>query len=198
SYFADPVRETDKPFRMPVENVFSIAGRGTVVTGVVDQGLIRPGDSVEIVGQSAEPRTVVCTQIKTFKDVLESATAGDNIGCLLRGVARDEIVRGQVLASPGTLIASQQFESEVYVLDKNEGGRHTPFVDGYTPQFFFRTSDVTGEVALLDGAAVAMPGDGIKLQVRLQKPIALEAGARFAIREGSRTIGSGVVTSVVS
>ncbi len=198
THVPDPVRQIDKPFRMPIENVFSIAGRGTVVTGVVDQGIIRPGESVEIVGQSAEPRGVVCTQIKTFTDELESAAAGDNVGCLLRGVAREDVERGQVLASPGTMIASQRFESEVYVLDKHEGGRHTPFVNGYTPQFFFRTSDVTGEVALMGGASIAMPGDGIKLSVQLQKPIALELGARFAIREGNRTVGSGIVTNIVN
>ncbi|MEM8679545.1 MAG: elongation factor Tu [Planctomycetota bacterium] len=194
----DPVRELDKPFRMPIENVFSIAGRGTVVTGVVDQGALRPGDKVEIVGQTDENRSVVCTQLKTFTDELSLATAGDNIGCLLRGVGRDEIERGQVLATPGTMTASHRFESEVYVLDKHEGGRHTPFVDGYTPQFFFRTSDVTGEVAILGGESLAMPGDGIRLAVHLQKPIALEPGARFAIREGSRTVGSGAVTKVLT
>lgn len=179
------------------ERVFSIEGRGTVVTGVVDQGVIHPGDSVDVVGFASEPRTVVCTQLKTFTDVLECADAGDNVGCLLRGIGRDEVERGQVLAAAGSMAAHARFESEVYVLDKEEGGRHTPFVNGYTPQFFFRTTDVTGEVALLGGAELAMPGDGIKLGVTLQKPIALEAGARFAIREGNRTVGSGVVTSVV-
>ncbi|WP_425394947.1 elongation factor Tu [Aeoliella sp.] len=197
SYIPDPPRVVDRPFRMSVEKVFSIEGRGTVVTGVVDQGVIRPGDSVDIVGLAEAPRTVVCTQIKTFRDVLDSASAGDNVGCLLRGVGRDEVERGQVIAAAGTLAPRLRFEAEVYVLAKQEGGRHTPFVDGYTPQFFLGTTDVTGEVHLLDGAAAATPGDGAKLDVRLQKPIALEAGSRFAIREGNRTVGSGVVTRVV-
>ena len=197
SYVPDPVRSVDKPFRMSIENVFSIEGRGTVVTGVVDQGVIRTSDSVDIVGLADQPRTVVCTQIKTFTEVLDSAEAGSNVGCLLRGVGRGEVERGQVLAATGSMTAHTRFESEVYVLDKEEGGRHTPFVNGYTPQFFFRTTDVTGEIALLGDAEIAMPGDGIKLGVNLQKPIALDAGARFAIREGNRTVGSGVVTSVV-
>ena len=197
SYVPDPVRLVDRPFRMPIENVFSSEGRGTVVTGVVDQGVIHPGDSVDVVGFATEPLTVVCTQLKTFMHVLESAEAGDNVGCLLRGVGRNEVERGQVLAAAGSMAAHARFESEVYVLDKDEGGRHTPFVNGYTPQFFFRTTDVTGEIALLGGAELAMPGDGIKLGVTLQKPIALDAGARFAIREGNRTVGSGVVTGVV-
>ena len=197
SYVPDPVRSVDKPFRMPIENVFSIEGRGTVVTGVVDQGVIQPGDSVDVVGFASEPQTVVCTQLKTFTDVLDCAEAGDNVGCLLRGVGRDGVERGQVLAAAGSMAAHARFESEVYLLDREEGGRHTPFVNGYTPQFFFRTTDVTGEIALLGGAELAMPGDGIKLGVTLQKPIALDAGARFAIREGNRTVGSGVVTSVV-
>ena len=197
SYVPDPVRSIDKPFRMPIENVFSIEGRGTVVTGVVDQGVIRPGDTVDIIGLTNEPQRVVCTQLKTFTDALESAEAGDNVGCLLRGVARDQVERGQVLAAAGSMAAYQQFESEVYVLGKEEGGRHTPFVNGYSPQFYFRTTDVTGETVLLDGAELAMPGDGAKLSVTLQKPIALEVGSRFAIREGNRTVGSGVVTRVV-
>ncbi len=196
-YVPDPTRAVDKPFRMSIENVFSIEGRGTVVTGVVDQGAIRTGDSVDIVGLADQPRTVVCTQIKTFSEVLDSAEAGSNVGCLLRGVGRGEVERGQVLAATGSMTAHTRFESEVYVLDKEEGGRHTPFVNGYTPQFFFRTTDVTGEIALLGDAEIAMPGDGIKLGVNLKKPIALDAGARFAIREGNRTVGSGVVTSVV-
>jgi elongation factor Tu len=196
-YVPDPVRSIDKPFRMPVENVYSIEGRGTVVTGVVDQGVIRPGDSIEVVGLAQQPRTVVCTQIKTFTEVLDSAEAGSNVGCLLRGVGRGEVERGQVLAAVGSMKAHTRFEAEVYVLDKEEGGRHTPFVNGYAPQFFFRTTDVTGETMLLGGAEFAMPGDGIKLGVQLQKPIALVVGARFAIREGNRTVGSGVVTKVV-
>ena len=197
SYIPNPTRAVDKPFRMSIENVYSIEGRGTVVTGVVDQGVIRTGDSVDVVGFTDQPRRAVCTQIKTFTDVLDSAEAGANVGCLLRGVARDEVERGQVLAAPGSMAAHARFEAEVYVLDKEEGGRHTPFVNGYTPQFFFRTTDVTGEVALLEGAKMAMPGDGTRLGVQLQKPIALDAGARFAIREGNRTVGSGVVTNVI-
>ncbi|HEX2473668.1 MAG TPA: elongation factor Tu [Lacipirellulaceae bacterium] len=196
NYVPNPTRPVDKPFRMAIENVYSIEGRGTVVTGVVDQGVIRTGDSVDIVGFTGAPRTVVCTQVKTFTDVLDSAEAGSNIGCLLRGVERGEVERGQVLAAAGSMTAHTRFESEVYVLDKKEGGRHTPFVNGYTPQFFFRTTDVTGEVALLGDLEAAMPGDGIKLGVTLQKPIALDAGARFAIREGNRTVGSGVVTAI--
>jgi elongation factor Tu len=196
NYVPDPTRPVDRPFRMAIENVYSIEGRGTVVTGVVDQGAIRAGQSVDIVGFTEAPRTVVCTQIKTFTDVLDFAEAGSNIGCLLRGVERGEVERGQVLAAAGSMTAHARFESEVYVLDKKEGGRHTPFVNGYTPQFFFRTTDVTGEVALVGGMEAAMPGDGIKLGVTLQKPIALDAGARFAIREGNRTVGSGVVTAV--
>jgi elongation factor Tu len=197
SYVPDPVRSVDKPFRMSIENVYSIEGRGTVVTGVVDQGVIRTGDAVDIVGFAEAARRAVCTQIKTFTDVLESAEAGANVGCLLRGVGRDEIQRGQVLAATGSMTAHARFEAEVYVLGKDEGGRHTPFAGGYTPQFFFRTTDVTGEVAMLEGREIALPGDGLKLAVQLQKPIALDAGARFAIREGNRTVGSGVVTNVL-
>jgi elongation factor Tu len=182
---------------MSIENVYSIEGRGTVVTGVVDQGVIHAGDSLDVVGFADETRKAVCTQIKTFTDVLETAEAGTNIGCLLRGVGRDEIERGQVLAAIGSMTAHTRFEAEVYVLGKEEGGRHTPFVNGYTPQFFFRTTDVTGEVTLLAGAELAMPGDGTKLRVQLQKPIALDTGSRFAIREGNRTVGSGVVTRVL-
>lgn len=197
SYVPDPVRLIDRPFRMSIENVFSIEGRGTVVTGVVDQGVIYPGDSLDIVGFLDDPRTVVCTQIKTFTEVLDSAAAGTNVGCLLRGVGRNEVERGQVLAASGSMMAHRQFESEVHVLGKAEGERHTPFLNGYTPQFFFRTTDVTGQVALLDGVEVANPGDGIRLGVQLQKPVAIDVGARFAIREGNRTVGSGVVTSVI-
>lgn len=197
TYVPDPTRSVDQPFRMSIENVFSIEGRGTVVTGVVDQGVICTGDSVDIVGLADELRTVVCTQIKTFTEVLDTAAAGSNVGCLLRGVGRGEVERGQVLAATGSMTAHTRFESEVYVLGKEEGGRHTPFVNGYTPQFFFSTTDVTGEIELLGNTEIAMPGDGIKLGVQLQKPIALDAGARFAIREGNRTVGSGVVTSVV-
>lgn len=191
----DPPRDFEKPFSMQIENVFMIEGRGTVVTGKVDTGSIRPGDKVDIVGNTSEIRTVVCTQLERFNEVLEEAIAGDNVGCLLRGVARDEVQRGQVLAATGTLVPRSSFESEVYVLSVEEGGRHKPFVNGYKPQFFFGTTDVTGSIHLLDGAEMAIPGDGVMLQVELEKPIACNVGSRFAIREGGRTIGSGVVTA---
>ena len=192
----DPVRDVDRPFRMPIENVFAIEGRGTVVTGAIEAGKIRAGDHVEIVGQSREVRDVVCTQVETFGVVLDLGQAGDNVGCLLRGVGRDEVQRGQVLAAPGSLIPRQEIEAEVYVLKKEEGGRHTPFIDGYSPQFFFGTTDVTGSVQVMGEANMAMPGDGVSLKVDFLSPIACEKGSRFAIREGSKTVGSGVVTRV--
>ncbi len=192
----DPVREVDKPFSMPIENVFTIPGRGTVVTGKIETGVVRAGDEVDIVGFDDRVRSVVVTQVETFKSVLEKGEAGENVGCLLRGVARDEVRRGQVLAARGSLAPHSEFEAEVYVLGKEEGGRHTPFVDGYMPQFFFRTTDVPGKTRLLD-SEIAMPGDGVKLRVKLGQPIAIADGARFAIREGSRTVGSGVITQVV-
>jgi elongation factor Tu len=194
----DPPRAIDQPLLLPIENVFSIEGRGTVVTGKIEQGVLRVGEAVEIVGLSDEPRTAVVTQIETFGQILEEALAGDNVGCLLRGVAYDEVQRGQVLAAPASITPHRRFEAEVYVLDKSEGGRHTPFFSGYSPQFFFRTTDVTGEAVLLGGADLALPGDGLKLGVTLQQPVALADGARFAIREGGHTVGSGVVIRVLA
>ena len=193
----DPQRQTDLPFSLPIENVFTIEGRGTVVTGKIETGTVRAGDEVDIVGFADRVRSVVVTQVEAFNRILDPGEAGQNVGCLLRGVARDEVRRGQVLAAKGTLVPQAEFEAEVYILGKDEGGRHTPFVDGYMPQFFFRTTDVPGTTRLL-GAEVAMPGDGVKLRVQLGQPIALADGARFAIREGSRTVGSGVVTRILS
>ncbi|MEQ8787921.1 MAG: elongation factor Tu [Pirellulaceae bacterium] len=193
----DPPRAIDLPLLMPIENVFSIEGRGTVVTGKIERGQVRAGDTVEIVGLDQQPRKVVVTQVETFGKLLEVAQAGDNVGCLLRGVARDEVQRGQVLAAVGSITPHVEFEAEVYVLTKEEGGRHTPFVDGYTPQFFFRTTDVTGTTAVLGEAVMALPGDGVTLGVRLSRPVAIDDGARFAIREGGKTVGSGVVTRVL-
>jgi elongation factor Tu len=198
TYIPDPVRAVDRPLLMPIENVFTIEGRGTVVTGKIERGMVRAGDTVDIVGLADEPRKVVVTQVETFGQVLDFGQAGDNAGCLLRGVARDEVQRGQVLAAAGSITPHVQFEAEVYVLTKEEGGRHTPFFDGYTPQFFFRTADVTGTAEVLGGVDMAMPGDGVKLGIRLGRPIALDGGARFAIREGGRTVGSGVVTKVLA
>ncbi len=197
-YIPDPVREVDRPLLMPIENVFSISGRGTVVTGKVERGMVRSGDTVEIVGLADQPRKVVVTQVETFGQILDSGQAGDNVGCLLRGVGREEVERGQVLAAAGSITPHSQFEAEVYVLAKEEGGRHTPFFDGYTPQFFFRTTDVTGTAEVLGDVDMAMPGDGVKLGIQLGRPVALDGGARFAIREGGRTVGSGVVTKVLA
>ncbi len=195
---ADPARAVDRPLLMPVENVFTIEGRGTVVTGKIERGMVRVGDTVEIVGLADQPRKVVVTQVETFGQEMDFGQAGDNVGCLLRGVARDEVQRGQVLAGPGSITPHTDFEAEVYVLTKDEGGRHTPFFDGYTPQFFFRTTDVTGTAEVLGDVDMAMPGDGVKLGIRLGRPIALDDGAHFAIREGGKTVGSGVVTKVVA
>jgi elongation factor Tu len=193
----DPVRATDQPLLMPIENVFSIDGRGTVVTGRIEQGVVRAGDAVEIIGLVDEPRQSVCTSVETFGRILERGEAGDNVGCLLRGVGRDDVQRGQVLAAPKSLAPRRAFEAEVYVLSGNEGGRNRPFFAGYTPQFFFRTADVSGVVQPLGDAEMCLPGEGVRLGVRLIQPVAFDAGARFAIREGGRTIGSGVVTKVV-
>jgi elongation factor Tu len=193
----EPERETDKPFLMPVEDVFSITGRGTVATGRVERGVVKTGDSVEIVGMTEEARTVVVTGVEMFRKVLDEAQAGDNIGALLRGVQRDEIERGQVLAKPGTITPHTKFEAEVYVLTKEEGGRHTPFFNGYRPQFYFRTTDVTGDIQLQEGVEMVMPGDNAKFTIELITPIAMEEGLRFAIREGGRTVGAGVVTKIV-
>ena len=197
SYIPTPERASDKPFLMPVEDVFSITGRGTVATGRVERGTVKVQDSVEIVGLTDETRTVVVTGVEMFRKLLDQAIAGDNIGVLLRGVQRNEIERGQVLAKPGTIHPHTHFNSEVYVLTKEEGGRHTPFFQGYRPQFYFRTTDVTGTIELPEGVEMVMPGDNIRMTIKLITPIAIEQGLRFAIREGGRTVGSGVVTSII-
>ena len=197
SYIPDPVRATDKPFLMPVEDVFSITGRGTVATGRVERGIVKMGDTVEIVGLTEEKRTTVVTGVEMFRKLLDFAEAGDNIGVLLRGVQRTEIERGQVLAKPGTIHPHTHFMGQVYVLTKEEGGRHTPFFNGYRPQFYFRTTDVTGNIKLPDGVEMVMPGDNIDMEITLITPIACEEGLRFAIREGGRTVGSGVVIKIL-
>jgi len=197
-YIPTPERDTDKPFLMPVEDVFSITGRGTVATGRVERGTLKVGESVDIVGLTEESRTVVVTGIEMFRKVLEQAVAGDNIGALLRGVQRTEIERGQVLAKPGTITPHTKFEAEVYVLTKDEGGRHTPFFNGYRPQFYFRTTDVTGNIELPEGVEMVMPGDNARFTIELITPIAMEEGSRFAIREGGRTVGAGVVTKILA
>ncbi len=195
-YIPDPERDTDKPFLMPVEDVFSITGRGTVATGRVERGVVKVGDEVEIVGLSDEARKTVVTGVEMFRKMLDQAQAGDNIGTLLRGVDKTEIERGQVLAKPGSIKPHTKFTGEVYVLTKEEGGRHTPFFNGYRPQFYFRTTDVTGVAMLPEGVEMCMPGDNIKMEIELITPIAIEEGLRFAIREGGRTVGSGVVTGI--
>ncbi|QQK08070.1 elongation factor Tu [Miniphocaeibacter halophilus] len=196
-YIPEPERDVDQPFLMPVEDIFSITGRGTVATGRVERGVVKVGDNVEIIGLTDEKRTVVVTGVEMFKKMLDEAQAGDNIGALLRGVQREEIERGQVLAAPGTIQPHTKFESEVYVLTKDEGGRHTPFFSGYRPQFFFRTTDVTGVIQLEEGVEMVMPGDNAKFTIELITPIAIEEGLRFAIREGGRTVGAGVVTKIL-
>ena len=196
-YIPEPVRDVDNPFLLPVEDVFSITGRGTVATGRVEKGKVKVQDNVELVGLTTERRTVVVTGVEMFKKMLDEAAAGDNIGLLLRGVQRNEIQRGQVLAKPGTINPHTKFESEVYVLTKEEGGRHTPFFSGYRPQFYFRTTDVTGNIQLEDGVEMVMPGDNAKFIIELITPIAIDEGLRFAIREGGRTVGSGVVTKIL-
>jgi elongation factor Tu len=197
SYIPTPERATDKPFLMPVEDVFTITGRGTVATGRVETGILKVGDEIEIVGLSEEKRKVVCTGVEMFRKLLDEAQAGDNIGALLRGVQRADIQRGQVLAKNGSVHPHVKFVGQVYVLKKEEGGRHTPFFDGYRPQFYFRTTDVTGSIKLPDGMEMVMPGDHIDMNVELITPIAMDEGLRFAIREGGRTVGSGVVTSII-
>ena len=197
-YIPTPERDVDKPFLMPVEDVFSITGRGTVATGRVERGTLKVGESVDIVGLEDEARTVVVTGIEMFRKVLDQAEAGDNIGALLRGVQRTEIERGQVLAKPGSITPHTKFEAEVYVLTKEEGGRHTPFFNGYRPQFYFRTTDVTGNIELPQGVEMVMPGDNAKFTIELITPIAMEEGLRFAIREGGRTVGAGVVTKILA
>lgn len=197
-YIPEPVRDIDNPFLMPVEDVFSITGRGTVATGRVEKGKVKVQDNVEIVGLTTERRTVVVTGVEMFKKMLDEAAAGDNVGLLLRGVQRNEIQRGQVLSKPGTINPHTKFESEVYVLTKEEGGRHTPFFSGYRPQFYFRTTDVTGNIQLEEGVEMVMPGDNAKFIIELITPIAIDEGLRFAIREGGRTVGSGVVTKILA
>ncbi|MGO8691583.1 MAG: elongation factor Tu [Thermoguttaceae bacterium] len=196
-YIPQPQREVDKPFLMAVEDVFSIEGRGTVATGRIERGLVKVGDEVEIVGFAPESRKTVCTGVEMFNKTLDSGQAGDNVGCLLRGVKREDIERGQVLAKPGSITPHTHFEAEVYVLSKEEGGRHTPFFSGYRPQFYFRTTDVTGSSNLLGDAEMCMPGDNVRLSVELISPIAMDVNVRFAIREGGRTVGSGVVTKII-
>ncbi|HCO19309.1 elongation factor Tu [Gudongella oleilytica] len=196
TYIPQPQREIDKPFLMPVEDVFSITGRGTVATGRVERGVVKTGDNVEIVGLTEESRTVVVTGVEMFRKLLDEAQAGDNIGVLLRGVQRTEIERGQVLAKPKSIKPHTKFDSEVFVLSKEEGGRHTPFFNGYRPQFYFRTTDVTGNIKLEEGVEMVMPGDNARFSIELITPIAMEEGLRFAIREGGRTVGAGVVTKV--
>ncbi len=196
TYIPEPVRDLDKPFLMPVEDVFSITGRGTVATGRIEQGIIKTGETVEIVGITDTGSTVV-TGVEMFKKILDEGRAGDNVGCLLRGTKRDEIERGQVLCKPGSITPHTQFKAEVYVLKKEEGGRHTPFFTGYRPQFYFRTTDVTGVARLPEGTEMVMPGDNVQMEIELIQPIAMDQGLRFAIREGGRTVGSGVVTEVI-
>jgi elongation factor Tu len=195
-YIPQPVRDKDKPFLMPIEDVFSISGRGTVVTGRVERGIVKVGEEIEIVGLKATTKTVV-TGVEMFRKLLDQGEAGDNIGALLRGVGREDVERGQVLAKPGSITPHTNFEAEAYILTKEEGGRHTPFFTNYRPQFYFRTTDVTGVVTLPDGTEMVMPGDNARLTVELIQPIAMDEGLRFAIREGGRTVGAGVVTKVV-
>jgi elongation factor Tu len=196
SYIPQPKRALDQPFLMPVEDVFSISGRGTVVTGRVERGIIKVGEEIEIVGLKATIKTV-CTGVEMFRKLLDEGQAGDNIGVLLRGTKREEVERGQVLAKPGSITPHTKFQAEVYVLSKEEGGRHTPFFNGYRPQFYFRTTDVTGSTELPAGTEMVMPGDNVSITVTLIAPIAMEEGLRFAIREGGRTVGAGVVSKVI-
>ncbi len=197
SYIPEPERDDAKPFLMAVEDVFSIEGRGTVATGRIERGVVKPGEEIEIIGLKEENMKTTVTGVEMFRKLLDEGRAGDNVGCLLRGVKREEIERGQVLAKPGSITPHMKFEAEVYCLSKDEGGRHTPFFSGYRPQFYFRTTDVTGTANLV-GAEMCMPGDNVKVTVELHKPIAMDDGVRFAIREGGRTVGSGVVTKIVA
>ena len=196
TYIPEPVRDLDKPFLMPVEDVFSITGRGTVATGRIEQGIVHTGDNVEIVGVKDTTTTVV-TGVEMFRKILDQGQAGDNVGCLLRGTKREEIERGQVLCKPGSITPHTKYKAEVYILKKEEGGRHTPFFTGYRPQFYFRTTDVTGVANLPDGVEMVMPGDNVAMTIEMIQPIAMDAGLRFAIREGGRTVGSGVVTEII-
>ena len=197
SYIPEPERETDKPFSMPIEDVFSITGRGTVVTGRIEQGVLKVGDQVEIVGLR-DLQTTTCTGIEMFRKLLDEGRAGDNVGLLLRGIGKEDVERGQVIAAPGSITPHTEFEGNVYILTKDEGGRHNPFFDGYRPQFYFRTTDVTGEVKLPEGTEMVMPGDNTEMTVNLGKPIAMDEGLRFAIREGGRTVGAGRVTKIIN
>jgi elongation factor Tu len=196
AYIPTPPRPVDQPFLMPVEDVFSIKGRGTVVTGAINRGMVKVGDSIEIIGFTEAPRTVTVTGVEMFQKIMDQGEAGDNVGCLLRGVERNEIERGQVLAKPGSIKPHTKFLAQVYVLSKEEGGRHTPFFNGYQPQFYIRTTDVTGKIKLPEGVEMVIPGDNIEMEVELIAPVALEEGSRFAIREGGRTVGAGAVTKV--
>ena len=195
-YVPQPERAKDQPFLMPIEDVFSISGRGTVVTGRIERGVVKVGDNVGIVGIRETTKTV-CTGVEMFRKLLDQGEAGDNVGVLLRGTKRDEVERGQVLAEPGTITPHTRFEAETYILTKNEGGRHTPFFSNYRPQFYFRTTDVTGTIELPDGTEMVMPGDNVMMKVDLMAPIAMDEGLRFAIREGGRTVGAGVVAKIV-
>ena len=196
SYIPDPVRDVEKPFLMPIEDVFSISGRGTVVTGRIERGIVKIGEEIQIVGIK-DTATTVCTGVEMFRKLLDEGRAGENVGVLLRGTKREEVERGQVLAKPGSITPHTKFEAEVYILSKDEGGRHTPFFKGYRPQFYFRTTDVTGNVELPEGVEMVMPGDNIKMEVTLISPIAMDEGLRFAIREGGRTVGAGVVAKII-
>jgi elongation factor Tu len=198
SYIPEPQREIDKPFLLPIEDVFTITGRGTVVTGRVEQGIVKVGDEVEMVGIHPEIAKTVVTGVEMFQKLLDQGQAGDNIGALLRGIKREEVERGQVLAKPGSITPHTHFKAEVYVLSKDEGGRHTPFFNGYRPQFYFRTTDVTGSIKLPEGQEMVMPGDNTNMEVELIQPIAMDQGLRFAVREGGRTVGAGVVTEVIT
>ena len=197
SYIPEPERDIDKPFLMPVEDVFSITGRGTVATGRIERGVVNQGEEIELVGMTDESRKTVVTGVEMFRKLLEQGQAGDNAGLLLRGVGKDEIERGQVLAKPGSITPHTKFKAEVYVLTKDEGGRHTPFFNGYRPQFYFRTTDVTGATELPEGVEMVMPGDNVQMEVELITPIAMDPELRFAIREGGRTVGAGVVTEIL-
>ncbi|MBQ7155359.1 MAG: elongation factor Tu, partial [Synergistaceae bacterium] len=197
TFIPEPVREIDKPFLMPIEDVFTISGRGTVVTGRVERGIIKAGEPVEIVGMVRDTQKTVATSLEMFRKILDDAEAGDNVGVLLRGIDKTDVQRGQVLAKPGTVTPHTKFKSEVYVLKKEEGGRHTPFFAGYKPQFYFRTTDVTGNIKLPEGVEMVMPGDNATFEVELIVPIAMEEGLRFAVREGGHTVGAGVVTQII-
>jgi elongation factor Tu len=197
SYIPTPVRVVDKPFLMPIEDIFTITGRGTVVTGRVERGIVKVGEEVEIVGMQAETKTSVVTGVEMFRKLLDEGRAGDNIGALLRGIDKDEVERGQVLAKPGSIKPYRKFKAEVYVLTKDEGGRHTPFFNGYRPQFYFRTTDVTGVCTLPAGVEMVMPGDNVTMAIELIQPVAMEKELRFAIREGGRTVGAGVVAEIL-